>query len=305
MTGLDIGGLWERGRQFVNETIEGGRQAVAANVMADIHRDPTQLDGAIRQMGPQAQQFYERLGPTGQENLKAIIAQDARFLPALARAMEGGQTPQPGADGQTPQPAATNPLTGLPPGITNAVLAEMNTDAAFRTRMIETLERDPSKLTEEVGREAGQDTRFGMTLGREGIRAVMNGELNMSSLGGMNMGGMMQGMMGGLFGGLMQNFGGLFQGLQQIFGQIFQAIVGIFGGDRMVQSVGTAPDGQRPLDQLERAAHAAQIRNQGTTYVAQNGEVTPRTAEVAVSADTPMDPTRRVTPDPSLASGPR
>jgi hypothetical protein len=269
--------------------------------MADIHRDPSRLDAAMETMGPGAREFYNRLGPTGQENLKGIIAQDARFLPALARAMENGE--QPGADGQT-RPSA---LTSMPPGLTNAVLTEMNNDPAFRTRMIETLERDPSKLMEEVGREAGQDTQFGMTLGREGLRSAMNGELNLGALGGMNMGGMMQGLMGGMFGGLLQNFGGLFDGLKEIFGKIFQSLSGMLGGDRMVQSVGDAEPGQRPIDAATRFAEKLGVNVQGVEYQARDGVVADRRAEVTVSADTPMDPSRRTPTDQTLGMtmGPR
>lgn len=289
--------------------VDQGRQAIASNVMAGIHQDPSRLDSAIDTMGPQARQFYDRLGASGQENLKGIIAQDARFLPALARAMETGNrvsgTDDPSATPTTPASALMN----LPPGLTNAVLTEMNSDPAFRNRMIETLERDPSKLMEVVGAEAGQDTRFGMTLGREGVRSVMNGELNLGSLTGGNMGGMMQGLMGGMMGGLMQNFGGLFDSLRQIFGQIVQSITGMMGGDRMVQSVGDALPGARPIDAATRFAQTHGVRVQGTEYLAREGEVTTRsaTADVTVSADTPMDPSRRVLPDPTtgLAAGPR
>ena len=299
--------------EFINRVTEAasglidqGRQAVAANVMAEIHRDPSQLDTAIDAMGPQARQFYDRLGPTGQENLKGIIAQDARFLPALARAMEGGA--QPGADGQAPASPQGSMLTSMPPGLTNVVLTEMNNDPQFRTRMIETLEQDPSKVADVVGTEAGNDTRFGMALGREALGSAVRGELNLGALGGMNMGGMMQGLMGGMFGGLLQNFGGLFDGLKEIFGKIFESLAGILGGDRMVQSVGDAPVGQRPIDFATRMAQISGIAPGGEIYLARNGEVTPRgTTDVTVGADTPMDPSRRVLPDPTtgLAAGPR
>lgn len=297
-------GIRERVAGATQTIIDNGRQFLTAGAMDSIHRDPSRLDGAIETMGPQAREFYNRLGPTGQENLKGIIAQDARFLPALARAMEQGE--RPGTNGQNPSSA----FTSLPPGLTNAVLTEMNNDAQFRNRMIETLERDPSKLMEEVGREAGQDTRFGMTLGREGIRSAMSGELNLGSLTGGNMGGMMQGLMSGMLGGLMQNLGGLFDGLRQIFGQIMQSITGILGGDRMVQSVGDALPGARPIDAATRFAQTHGVRVQGTEYMARDGEVTTRsvTSDVTVSADTPMDPSRRaVLPDPTtgLAAGPR
>ena len=297
-----ITGALQGAQTLATEAVAGVRQAVTTSTMDAIHRDPSQLDGAIAGMGPQAREFYNRLGPTGQENLKGIIAQDARFLPALARAMESGE--RPGTDGQT-RPSA---LTSLPPGLTNTVLTEMNTDPQFRNRMIETLERDPSKVMDVVGTEAGQDTRFGMALGGQAIRSAINGELNLSSLGGMNMGGMMQGLMSGMLGNLMQGLSGLIQGLMGIFGKIFESITGMLGGDRMVQSVGDAPNGQRPIDQATRFARAHGVNVQGVEYQAQGGEVTPRAAaDVTVSADTPMDPARRVLPDPTtgLAAGPR
>ena len=293
---VDIMGL-------VNAGLEKGREYVAnsiQNTINDVHKNPALLDNLIEIKGGSTQDFYRALGPSGQENLKGIIAQDANFLPALNKAMEG--------DGPSSQ------FSKMPAGLVNVVLAEANQDPKFRAQLTETLQSDPSKVMEVVGKEAGQDTQFGMKLGAEGFKAAMNGEMSLGDMGGM--GGALKGMLGGMLGGLMQNMGEFFKQFLGMLGQLFGSIMGFLGGDKLVQSVGDKPPGDRPVDQLraisENAADNAGVRmpDRGQLYAVNKdgvGPYKPATIEVGETVSmkdaVPKDPTLK---DPSqrMMAGP-
>lgn len=223
------------------EYISAGAGMLSQGVMSQVHQNPALLDDVMGTAPGTAQDFYRALGPSGQENLKGIIAQDANFLPALNKAMEG--------DG------ASSQFSKMPAGLVNVVLAEANQDPKFRTQLTDALQNDPSKVMEVVGKEAGQDTQFGMKLGAEGFKSAISGEMDMGG-----MGGALKGMLGGMLGGLMENMGEFFKQFMGMFAQLFGSIMGFFGGDKLMQSVGDKPPGDRPVDQMNALAHEIQVQ---------------------------------------------
>ncbi len=283
------------------EYVSAGASMLGQAALSQIHQNPALLDEVMASKPGGAQDFYRALGPSGQENLKGIIAQDANFLPALNKAMEG--------DGPSSQ------FSKLPAGLVNVVLAEANQDPKFRAQLTETLQNDPSKVMEVVGKEAGQDTQFGMKLGAEGFKSAMNGEMSLGDMGGM--GGALKGMLGGMLGGLMENMGEFFKQFLGMLGQLFGSIMGFVGGDKLVQSVGDKPPGDRPVDQLkaisENAADNAGVKmpDRGQLYAVNKdgvGPYKPATIEVgetvsmkdaALKDPTLKDPSQRMMAGPT------
>lgn len=184
------------------------------------------------------QDFYRALGPSGQENLKSIVGQDPAFLPALSAAMQGGADAEGGGQ-----------FSNLPSGLVNVVLVEANNDPAFRAKLVDALNTNPDAVMEVVGAEASADMSFGAKLGAESVSAALKGDLDFSTM-------MAAG--GGLMNGLMSGLGGLMESLMGMLGELLGPLKDFFNGDVVMQSVGDALPGERPVDTVA-AEHAGEV----------------------------------------------
>jgi hypothetical protein len=149
--------------------------------------------------------------------------------------------------------------------------------------------------------------------------------MDLGDMGGM--GGALKGMLGGMLGGLMENMGEFLKQFMGMFSQLIGSIAGFFGGDKLMQSVGDKPPGERPFDELNAISNDIQVQlgmkdepgrvfvtdKEGTREYRDGNLVTDPNVRVQVSEETLLkdqqaiaaakDPTRD--PSQAMAAGPK